>query len=255
MKEDEYQNEIKAVKLLQDRTDKIDRTHSSIRNEIDEIKAELASLGASELLESPDFLEKKNEHLGAMSRPSSLPQVRLHDIYQESALRYPERLHVNDILTPDDWQSVDDKLERRISDFNARYSLDAWDYAIAGSCGLFASMLDLLCIKAPPEPSSPWQQEVDGVFNKWVQEAFNKVLPPGISDLLSKGNSIGAPDSSVMTALVGAPAKLLNPINHRFRSLAHDPILGFLFGAWDMMNGTCTVITNGKIHSFPSTKG
>lgn len=138
--------------------------------------------------------------------------------------------------------------------FNTRYGLDKWDYAIAGSCGLFAAMLDLLCIKAPLKPTVTWNQKVDGIFNEGVQKAFNKVLPSDLSDELSKKNPIGAPDSSTMGNLIGAPAKVLSPFNHRLRSLSHDPILGFLFGVWDMANGTCTVVINGEIRSFPSTK-
>ncbi|BBL77204.1 hypothetical protein [Methylomagnum ishizawai] len=190
-----------------------------------------------------------------MSYERSLAKGNLTDIYQEAKSRYQEPMALSEILTVNDWKDVDDKLDRRIYDFNTRYGLDKWDYAIAGSCGLFAAMLDLLCVKAPPKPTIKWNQEVDGTFNEWVQKAFNKVLPPDISNVLSKGNPIGAPDSSVMTDIIGAPAKVLNPVNHRLRSLAHDPILGFLFGVWDMMNGTCTVVTNGEILSFPSTKG
>lgn len=255
MKKEAYQNEIKAIKLLQDRTTEIANSHSSIGSDLDLIKEQLAALGAIEVSQSPEFLAKKDDYLRAMSCECSLDKVNLTDIYQEARSRYQEPMALSEILTVNDWKDVDDKLDRRITDFNTRYGLDKWDYAIAGSCGLFAAMLDLLCVKAPPKPTVKWNQEVDGIFNEWVQKAFNKVLPPDLSDALSKGNPIGAPDSSIMTDLIGAPAKVLNPINHRLRSLAHDPILGFLFGVWDMMNGTCTVVTNGEIRSFSSTKG
>ncbi len=255
MKKGAYQNETKAIKLLQERTTEIASSHSSIGSNLELIKEQLAALGAIEVSQSPEFSAKKDDYLRAMSCDRSLAKVNLTDIYHEAGLRYQEPMALSEILTVHDWKDVDDKLDRRISDFNTRYGLDKWDYAIAGSCGLFAAMLDWLCVKAPPKPTVKWNQEVDGIFNEWVQKAFKKILPPDLSDALSKGNPIGAPDSSIVTDLVGAPAKALNPINHRLRSLAHDPILGFLFGVWDMMNGTCTVVTNGEIHSFPSTKG
>lgn len=78
------------------------------------------------------------------------------------------------------------RINHHVLAFNNRYDLDGWDYAIACSCGLFAAMLDILCVRAPPKPTVPWSQKVDGTFNDWVQEAFNKVLPPDISDALSK---------------------------------------------------------------------
>lgn len=55
--------------------------------------------------------------------------------------------------------------------------------------------------------------------------------------------------------LIGAPSKILSPYNHRLRALSHDPVLGILFGVADMLRGTCTVLTNGKIVSFPGKSG
>lgn len=254
MKKEAYQNEIKAIKLIQDRATEIADTHSSIKSDLDLLKEQLAALGASDVLQTPEFFEKKESYIEEMSFERPLVEANLIDIYQQANTVYQEPITLNAILTASDWDDVDHKLDRHISEFNTRYGLDKWDYAIAVSCGLFAAMLDLLFIKAPPKPTVQWSQEVDGVFNKWVQQAFNKVLPPDLSDALSKLNPIGAPDSSVITDLLGAPPKTLNPINHRLRSLAHDPILGFIFGVLDMMNNTCTVVTDGKICSFPSTK-
>lgn len=254
MKKSAHQDEIKSIKLLQDRSSKIAELHSSIGLDIDLIKGQLAVLGASEISQSHELFEKKDDYLHVMSCERPLNKTDLKDIYQEAASCYQEPMALNEILTDNDFKNVNDKLDRRILDFNARYGLDKWDYAIAGACGLFAAMLDLLCVKAPLKPTVKWNQDIDGIFNKWVQKAFNKALSTDISDILSKKNVIGAPDSSVATDLIGAPAKVIAPINHRLRSLAHDPVFGFLFGAWDMMHGTCTVVTNGVIRSFPSTK-
>lgn len=255
MTKDAYQYEIKAIKLLQDRALDISNNQSEIDREIDEIKKRLASLNGLDGIDHSDFMAKKESRLQGLTSGVAITEVSLHDIYLEAGLRYQESMTLNDILTENDLEKIDDKLDKRIHDFNLRYRLDKWDYAIAGSCGLFAAMLDLLCIKAPSKPTVKWNKKVDGIFNEWVQNAFNRILPPDISDTLSKLNTIGAPDSSVITDLIGAPAKALNPINHRLRSLAHDPILGLFFGVFDMMNGTCTVVRNGEILSFPSTKG
>lgn len=255
MTKDAYQYEIKAINLLQDRALDISNNQSEIDREIDEIKKRLASLNGLDGIDHSDFMAKKESRLQGLTSGVAITEVSLHDIYLEAGLRYQESMTLNDILTENDLEKIDDKLDKRIHDFNLRYRLDKWDYAIAGSCGLFAAMLDLLCIKAPSKPTVKWNKKVDGIFNEWVQNAFNRILPPDISDTLSKLNTIGAPDSSVITDLIGAPAKALNPINHRLRSLAHDPILGLLFGVFDMMNGTCTVVKNGEILSFPSTKG
>lgn len=81
--------------------------------------------------------------------------------------------------------------QNHIKEFNDRYALDARDYAIACGCGLIASMLDLLCVRAPPKPTVSFTAEVDGIFNKQVQKAFNAILPEDLSTKLSDLFPIG----------------------------------------------------------------
>lgn len=255
MKKDPYQKDLKAIKFLQERSSEISIAHESINTDLDSIRAALSGLiDNEEELNSPDFIKNKEKHLESMSRPSPLAESSLEQIYNAAENAFKDRVLFNDILTAQDSVEVSIKINLRVKAFNDRYGLDGWDYAIAGSCGLFAAMLDILFVKAPPKPTVKWEKEVDGVFNKWVQQAFNKILPPDLSEALSKANPIGAPDSSTIADLVGAPPKSINPINHRLKSLAHDPILGFIFGVMDMLNGTCTIVVNGTIKSIPSTK-
>ena len=255
MSQDCFQSEIKAVKLIQDRSPTIAASQSEVANELTDIKRRLSCLDENKLANTAEHAELKRQILASMSVRRPLPGTNLPDIYAEAEAKHPTPIQIQDILDKDDWRIVEEKIDLRVQDFNRRYSLDKWDYAIAGACGLLAAMLDLLCVKAPPKPTVAWSKEVDGIFNKPVQQAFNKLLPADLSDALSKGHPIRSPDSSVMADLIGAPDKALNPMNHRLRSLAHDPILGFLFGVMDMMHGTCTVVVNGKIQCIPSTKG
>lgn len=253
-----YRREIKGIKLLQDRGKEIESAQDGIKAELDAVKGMIAALdGAADILAGDEIQKEKNRILAAEKGVDTVPLVEtsLVSIYAEAELRYPERLGISDILTGEDMTRIDERMAAYIRDFDQRYGLDRWDYAIAGGCGLFAAMLDILCVKAPPKPTTAWTKQVDGIFNRAVQDAFNKLLPPDLSHALSKGFPIGAPDTSVVTDLIGAPAKALNPTNHRLRSLAHDPLLGLIFGVWDMMHGTCTTVVDGHILSIPSTKG
>lgn len=252
-----YSREVKGIKLLQERGAAIETAHGELGTSLRDIKAQLAALeGSAEILSSPAYQTEKArvlaEEQGAARTP--LGEVPLADIYAEAETRYASPLGLTDILSVDDFRRIDHRIEAHVRDFDRRYGLDAWDYAIAGGCGLFAAMVDVLCVKAPPKPTVAFATKVDGIFNRTVQEAFNKLLPPDLSHALSNGYPIGAPDTSVVTDLIGAPAKALNPTNHRLRSLAHDPLLGFIFGVLDMMRGTCTTVVDGRILSIPSTK-
>lgn len=248
-----YDSEMKAIRLLQERSANITESHNHIREDIGELKARLAALQPKSELDPSTLAQARDRHLASLSQETPLSAVEVEAIYAEAHAAYPDNVGLADILTIENFRQAQAKIDQRVLAFNERYGLDGWDYAIAGACGLFAAMLDIMFVKAPPKPTTSFTKKVDGTFNRWVQEAFNNVLPPDLSAALSKANTIGSPDSSTPTDLLGAPGKPINPYNHRLKSLAHDPVLGILFGAWDIMNGTCTVVHDGSIVSFPST--
>ena len=248
MNNKDEQRNIKAIRHLQQRSDAIEEDHDGIGKDIRTIKKRLAELGDVDKSTS-DFTKRKQAHLDAMSEDKELPDVDLETIYNEAEAEFPENADLDDILTPDDWAIVDKRIAVHTKDFNARYSLDRWDYAIAGGCGLFAAMLDLLFVKAPANPTTEWTNKVNGVFNKEVQQAFNRLLPPNVSEKLGE-YTIGGADSSTVAQLLEAPPRTLYPNNHRLRSLSHDPILGFLFGVLDMQRGTCTVVESGGLKIY-----
>lgn len=250
-----YQREMKGLWLIQRRAEAIDSVHGSIASDLELIRQNLAELGAEEVEQTPEHAILRECLLADMNREVPLRPVTPAMVYADAEALHPGEIKLHDILSINDFEEAQQRISRHILDFNRRYALDAWDYAIAGGCGLFAAMLDLLCVKAPPKPTTAWTQQVDGVFNRWVQGAFNRFIPPDLSKKLSDANPIGAPDSSTVFHLIGAPEKALNPTNHRLRSMAHDPVLGLIFGAWDMIHGTCTTVVDGKIMSIPSTKG
>ena len=105
--------------------------------------------------------------------------------------RSGKRIIAGEILTDDDWVAVDNRVAAYVKEFNARYALErSVHYAIAGGCGLFAAMLDLLCVRAPAVPTASWSKGVDGIFNRVVQEAFNHILTPELSKELSRLNPL-----------------------------------------------------------------
>lgn len=261
-----YQKEIKGIKLLQDKATETENLHQSMFTDLADIKGLLAQhVSAEEDVTEKEIEEEegisgihakiKVQYIAEMSVEKPLKVHNIANIYTEAEQRYSQPVSLSDILTAKDFEESRAKYNLHIQDFNKRYALDAWDYAIASSCGLFAAMLDIFFLSAPPKPTTSYTQKVDGIFNQWVQNAFNTVIPPDLSEALSNSCTIGAPDASTITQLIDAPDKALNPMNHRLRSLSHDPILGLIFGVWDMMHGTCTIVNEGKIISVAGKAG
>jgi len=256
MSQSPYDDELRAIRNLQLRGQDISGAHETIRSDISSLKAQLSGLMNGTEIDEAQLKALKEHHLREMT-PSAvaLHHTDLRTIYSEANERVSGDIELTTILSADDLADVDARIQNQIEEFNNRYALDAWDYAIACGCGLIASMLDLLCVRAPPKPTVSFTEEVDGIFNKQVQKAFNAILPEDMSKKLSEMFPIGAPDSSISSDLVGAAGGVLSPTNHRLRALSHDPILGIIIGIKDMLNGTCTVVQNGKIVVYPSFKG
>jgi len=248
-----YKHEIKAIKLLQDRSKEIKNSHDLIFSDIESIKADLLSI-CGDLSGEEGFDECKEAHLNSMSSSSPMKHTNINKIYSEANAAY-NNIGLADILSEKDFSDTQKRVNGHIQKFNQKYELDDWDYAIAGGCGLFAAMLDWLCVKAPMRPTTTsFATEVDGIFNQAVQKAFNTLIPPDLSSKLSEANPIGAPDASTGASLLDAPSKVLNPYNHRLKALSHDPVLGFIFGVMDMIRGTCTCVVDGKITTFLTSK-
>lgn len=249
------EKEKKSIRHLQKRTKDLVKEQNTIHNGIDSIKDDLKDLLCQ--ANGDDRICRESIQILPMDSSRSYEQMHhnsLDDIYKEAMGLYPDELPAEDLLSEPSILEIDDRISTYLSDFNLRYGLDKWDYAIAGSCGLFAAMLDLLFVRTPAKPSTKWDNKVSGVFTEEVRRAFNKYLPPDRSKELSNKFSIGAPDVSNSSDFVDQMAKRLSPYTHRLRALSHDPILGFFYGVKDMLNGTCTIVEEGVIKSLPTNK-
>ena len=248
------QRDLKVLKLLGDRAEALETEHAGIASDLQAIKARVKARQRTET--TPESLaESKQAHLERMSTRTPLPDSDVDELYREAQAAFPGEMTARDLLTATDRRTVDARVARHVDDFNARFGLDRWDYAIAAASGLVGAMFDLLCVAAPAAPKTAWSEKVDGIFNQAVQQAFNALLPPEVSAALGEANKIGSADASTIAQLVGAPRGSLNPMNHRLRALSHDPVLGFLFGVLDMMRGTCTVVGNDGIKILEGAEG
>lgn len=248
-----FGKQIKTLKYLQDMADETEAMHADIDEGIAKLREKLMSVeGYDEAINLPEFFD-------ALERRKTTPEVIIPlehktftEISREADHAIPGRVRLSDILTREDFREVDSRIARHIDEFNREYSLDAWDYAIAGTCGLVAGMLDAFCIKSPiRSTNTKFDSPLDGVFNRAVQKSFNAILPQDFSHELSEKFTIGSADTSMKNRLQSFTGKL-SPYDHRLKELSHDPVLGFIFGAFDIMNSKCTMIDGGKICVYDS---
>ena len=176
--------QIKAVKHIQNMAEETEAIHNDIDRGIEDLKRSLMSLDAFDEDEYQSALERERN---AVREAIPLERKTFSEISREAERSIQHNVALRDILRSEDMEEVNARIERHIEEFKREYSLDAWDYAIAGTCGLVAGMLDVLCVKSPVRSTATKiDTPLEGMFNRSVQEAFNRILPPDLSHRLSE---------------------------------------------------------------------
>lgn len=169
------------------------------------------------------------------------------EIVREANLAVTHDVSIAEILTAEDIRRSDVKIDAIRKKFDLDHRLDALDWGIAGLAGAISALVDIFLVQVP---STPGRLGGEGVKGGWLSDKIKDKLKnlysvDQIKELEKKFKV--SYDPSTSRNLVEKVAGL-GPRSHRFQSLGHDPILGFIFGVRDIMNGEFTAIDKfGKI--------
>jgi hypothetical protein len=242
--------ELKVIKLMQQEAQAVESIHSGIAQDLQAIKAKL-----SQALENGSYLDKNTLPNKTVQTATPLVKKSFSEIVEIANNEIPNEVGFRDILSNDDLIKIDYKINNYVESFNKKHQLDKWDYAIGGGTGLFCAILDVLFVQKPLKPTVSYSEKVNGLFNQWSQSAINNLIPPELAKTLEKSFKIGGADASISQGFTSAISGKFNPVNHRFKSLNHDPVLACFIGALDVMNGTCTIVDNGQIKVINTVRG
>ncbi|HEP1844495.1 TPA: hypothetical protein VCA72_001650 [Streptococcus suis] len=150
-----------------------------------------------------------------------------------------ENVIFEDILSADEIIENREVLTALRAEYQAIYSLDTFDILLGVGSGILASLVDILLIGMPTKSADA------GPLANYVRDRFKAVFPPGEMENLEFAKvPFDAQDNRNTERIVNG----LSPQYHRLYSLGHDPLLGFIIGVLDIMNGQMTTIDKfGKI--------
>lgn len=156
-------------------------------------------------------------------------------------------VRIEDLLSADDIQQVDQQIHQVREAVLAPYRLDAVDIAIAGLAGMLAGIVDIALVQLPPGAARLGQvPRPGGPLNTWVRDLMQGGIPENLRREFEA--SCKVPYDPSTNRGLGIPIPGLTPSTHRLHSLGHDPILGFIFGVADILRGTFTAIgPDGKL--------
>lgn len=172
----------------------------------------------------------------------NVPELRSWDeIVIEAENNIDSPALMTDILLPEEIQRIEQRNSLLRGEFDAIHRLDKIDWAIAGVAGVLAALVDIFLIQMPKHPGflgGPTSE--GGPLANWIRERVNGSFSPAEIRQLEKENWV--PYDPSHSGNLEVQVKGLGPGTHRFHSLGHDPILGFIFGVKDILAGTFTAI-------------
>lgn len=238
----ESEKAINKVLVAQDKT--ITSIESTL-NENDQKLNESIRL-AEDTLKS---LEMGKEVVIEKNRSKNLPSEKKiyilrnwDSILEETEKRIPYDVSLKEIFTDEELTSNEEYLIKLRNEFNAIHRLDAVDYAICGVSGILSAAIDILLVGMPESPLAGVE---GGSLSNFIRRKIEESLPP--SEIKKLEKEFWVPYDPSTNRNLRIPVEGLSTYFHRFQSLGHDPILGFVFGVLDVMNGTFTAIDkNGK---------
>ena len=132
-------------------------------------------------------------------------------------------------------------------EYSEIHRLDKYDISIAALAGILSATVDILLVGIPKKTSAGIK---GGSLSNYVRDWFDKKFPPNEMEKLAQSKISKVPydaqDNRNTTTYVDG----LSSYYHRLLSLGHDPLLGFIFGVFDILTGRMTTIDkNGKIVS------
>lgn len=171
-----------------------------------------------------------------------MPALRSWDqLLAEAEAKQSGDIGLEDILSIEEIEAVNSRLDGWSKEFAALHRLTSYDYAVSGVAGLLGGLADVFLVKVPAHPGFMGGQGSEGgwLSNK-VKDTFGQLLPEEKIKELEELYKVPY-DASTNSGLdVEIPG--LSPRSHRLHSLGHDPILGWIFGVWDIFNGSFTAI-------------
>lgn len=142
---------------------------------------------------------------------------------------------------------------------------DKLDYILAASSGALCGVIDIFLVGKPGESplgdiTDKWYADrVKGFARKlgWEYKGKDPEDPKKImaSAIKFLGDKFGVPYDQTGLGDAGKSVFDLNPTNHHFKSLAHNPsLLGLFFSILDQFSNTSHFVSNGQLISLQQAK-
>lgn len=155
------------------------------------------------------------------------------------------KCEIESIFTEEELCSNEHAIKLLNDEYNQIHRLDKVDVGIAVLAALVGSLVDILLVGIPQKTTEGIS---GGTLSNYVREHFDKVFPAEEMEALANSKVSKVPFDAQDNRHTNIRVDGLSAYYHRLLSLGHDPLLGFIIGVGDILNGTMTTIDkSGKV--------
>ena len=220
--------EDKELKRLQKQYAEIDKSGIDLR--IAESEAILYSLG----YELPTAHEKTE-----LSERRVLVVPSFDDLSKEAEAVVGNNNSIEALFTEEELKENSAAIKALNYDYNMIHHLDKYDVTISAAAAILGAVVDIVLVGIPQKGPDGLEA---GKLADYVRKKFDEKFSPKEMEKLANSKTSKVPFDAQDNRNTEKYVEGLSAYYHRMLSLGHDPILGFVFGVYDIMNGTMTTI-------------
>lgn len=220
--------EDKELKRLQKLYAEIDK--SGIDLKITESETLLRSLG----YELPAVQEKKE-----FSERRVLVVPSFDELSKEAEAVVGNNNSIEDLFTEKELNENTAAIKLLNQDYNMIHHLDKYDVTISAAAAILGAVVDIVLVGIPEKGPDGLEA---GNLADYVRKKFDEKFAPEEMEKLANSKASKVPFDAQDNRNTETYVEGLSAYYHRMLSLGHDPILGFVFGVYDIMHGTMTTI-------------
>lgn len=151
------------------------------------------------------------------------------------------------IFTKEELKSNEEVIRLLNDEYNTLHRLDKFDIGISAAAAILGAAVDILLVGIPKKGSEGLEA---GPLSNFIRKKFEEKFPPEEMEKLANSTVSKVPYDAQDNRNTTIYVEGLSTYYHRLLSLGHDPILGLIFGVFDILTGRMTTIDKtGKIVS------
>jgi len=240
-----FQDEIDVLKYQREKIKKIDGNFNQIDYDLNLIENQVQEYIMQQGIDRSTINDYIVENSTEQIKVQGLENSKIKNFYELLNSAHEDGytdVNLDEVATIKEIEEVNILLNAYYSEFTDQFKLDKYDYAISGIVGTIAALMDYFLVTKVDGKKITSGKMKSGVENLW-----GKLLSDEKIEALEKKFKV-CYDISTNTSKISQEVLGLCPGYHRFQSLGHDPILGFIFGVADLMKGQLTAIDgNGRL--------